>query len=218
MCDAAPLQPTELQGSAAAFRRPAGAELQVAPGPVSAAFAFLCSQWPGSASWQELREAAAQGSTIMAEEETGLAQTVIKAQKMGFLQLHVARHNVASRIAERPAISELARLQLRQGSAATSQLHTSVDFPDPFKRHFVQLLDGGRDRQMLARQMMEFVRSERCAVFRDGTPVEDPDALETILESRLQEELESLARAGMLLSESASVSCRAPGPGDRECE
>ena len=199
MCDAAPLPRTELQGSAAAFRRPTGAELEVAPGPISAAFEFLCSQWPGSASWQELREAAAQGSTIMPEKETELAQTVIKAQKMGFLQLHVARHNVANRIAERPAISELARLQLRQSSAATSQLHTSVDFPDPFKRHFVQLLDGRHDRQMLAREMIEFVRSERCVVFRDGKPIEDPDALETILEARLQEELESLARAGMLI-------------------
>ena len=199
MCDAAPLQRTELQGSAVVFRRPAGAELQVAPGPISAAFGFLCSRWPGSASWQELREAAAQGSTIILEEETELAQTVIKAQKMGFLQLHVARHNVANRIAERPVISELARLQLRQGSAATSQLHTSVDFPDPFKRHFVQLLDGRRDRSVLAREMMEFVRSERGAVFRDGTPIEDPDALGKILENRLQEELGSLLRAGMLI-------------------
>ena len=218
MCDASPLRRTELEGSAAVFRRPAGAELLVASGPVSAAFGFLCSQWPGSASWQELREAAALGSTITAEEEAELAQTVIKAQKMGFLQMHVARHNVANRIAERPAISELARLQLRQGSAATSQLHTSVDFPDPFKRRFVQLLDGTRNRRMLVLEMLEFVKSERCVVSRDGTPIEDPAALQTILESRLHEELESLARAGMLLSESACVSCRAPGPGDRECE
>ena len=211
MCDAAPLQRTELEGRAAVFRRAAGAELLVAPGPVSAAFGFLCSQWPGSASWQELREAAALGSTITAEEEAELAQTVIKAQKMGFLQLHVARHNVANRITERPLISELARLQLRQGSAATSQLHTSVDFPDPFKRRFVQLLDGTRNRRMLAREMLDFVKSERCTVFRDGTPIKDSATLETILESRLQQELESLARAGMLLS--ANASCRAPGSG-----
>src|SRR5262249_23921416 len=114
----------------------------------------------------------------------------------------------ANRIAECPVISELARLQLRQGSAATSQLHTSVDFPDPFKSRFVQLLDGTRNRRMLALEMRDFVKSERCTVFRDGTPIADPAALETILASRLQQELESLARAGMLLS----AGCRAPGP------
>ncbi|MGA8656825.1 MAG: hypothetical protein WB586_11820 [Chthoniobacterales bacterium] len=132
-------------------------------------------------------------------DEAALAHALIKAYKMGFVQFHVVPHNVANHLGERPAVSELARFQLQQDTCATSQLHTSVDFPDPFQRHLVLLLDGTRDRQMLAREMMTFVKSGRGTVYKKGTRVEDPDELETIVEQRLREDLECLMREGMLV-------------------
>ena len=53
---------------------------------------------------------------------------------------------------------------------------------------------------MLTRDLIEHVRSGRGNVLENGILVENMDEVATILERRLHEGLESLAREGMLVS------------------
>jgi methyltransferase-like protein/tRNA G46 methylase TrmB len=202
MCDATPVQQAEYRHNlAAVFRRPTGAELEIEQEPISAALKLLCSKWPGSASFPELREAARTTgeSAFEADDEAVLANELIRAHKMGFVHWHVARHNVAGQIEERPAISELARFQLQQGDCATSQIHTSVDFPDRLERHFALLLDSTRDRRALVQELTEFVKSNRGTLYQNGILVEEPGEIETILGQQVLKNLERLRREAMLV-------------------
>ena len=80
------------------------------------------------------------------------------------------------------------------------QLHVFVKFPDPLSRRLVQLLDGTRDREMLTRDLTDYVRSGQAKLLENGVPVENPAEVAAILERRLHENLQSLAREGMLVS------------------
>jgi len=64
----------------------------------------------------------------------------------------------------------------------------------------VQLLDGTRDQEMLTRDLIEYVRAGRGEVFENGSLVEDVAEVAVILERRVREGLDSLAREGMLVS------------------
>lgn len=86
----------------------------------------------------------------------------MRAYRCGFLQLHVLAHEVTNVISERPSVSRLARFLLEPGEFATNQLHVSMKFPDPLSRRLLQLLDGTRDREMLMRELIEYVRAGRC--------------------------------------------------------
>jgi hypothetical protein len=74
-----------------------------------------------------------------------------------------------------------------------------MKFPDPLSRRLVQLLDGTRNQEMLARELLEFVRSGRGKLFENGVPVENMAEVAAMLERRVREGLESLAREGMLV-------------------
>ena len=145
-------------------------------------------------------------STAIAVGRTGidkaeiLAEGLTKAYRAGFLQLQVFPHEVTNVVSERPSVSGLTRFLLERGEFATNQLHLSMKFPDPLSRRLVQLLDGTRDREMLTRDLIEYVRSGRGQVLENGVLVENPDEVAIILERRVQEGLESLAREGMLIS------------------
>ncbi len=72
-------------------------------------------------------------------------------------------------------------------------------FPDPLSRRLVQLLDGTRDREMLTRDLIEYVRSGRGEVLENGVRSRTKAEVAVILERRVHEGLESLAREGMLV-------------------
>jgi hypothetical protein len=111
----------------------------------------------------------------------------------------VLPQQVTNRVGDLPATSELARLQLRRGDFATDQLHISRRFPDPFGRQLVLFLDGTRDQEMLARDSIEFVKSTGVTVYENGEPVKSLDRISAVVARGLRENLESLAREGMLV-------------------
>jgi hypothetical protein len=75
----------------------------------------------------------------------------------------------------------------------------SMNFPDPLSRRLVQLLDGTRDREMLTRDLIEYVRAGRGKLLENGALVENMAEVASILERRVREGLESLAWEGMLV-------------------
>ena len=98
------------------------------------------------------------------------------------------------------SVSRLARFQLERSESATNQFHVMMKFPDPLGRRLVQLLDGTRDQKMLTRDLIDYVRSGRAKLLENGEPVENMADVAAILERRVREGLESLAREGMLVS------------------
>ncbi len=205
-CDAAPQENSGGgDGEATLFRRPGGSELETTHPLIGAALKSLWSHWPAAVSFEALlataRVAATSKAVALSESNEGeiLAEALTRAYRAGFLQMHVFPHQVANTISDRPSTSRLARFQLERGESATSPLHVLMKFPDPLSRRLVQLLDGTRNQEMLARELVEFVRSGRGKLSENGVLVEDLTEVAAILERRVREGLESLAREGMLV-------------------
>jgi methyltransferase-like protein/SAM-dependent methyltransferase len=205
-CDAIPKESRRQDSEAALFQRAKGAELETTDPLISAALKSLCLQWPAAVSFDALLAAAQTAATADApgrsavDEAAALAQALMRAYRAGFLQLQVFPHAVTKVVSERPSVSRLARFMLEHGESAMNQLHLLIRFPDPLSRRLVQLADGSRDQEALTRDLIEHVRSGRGHVLEDGLLVEDMDEVAVILERRVREGLESLARKGMLVS------------------
>jgi SAM-dependent methyltransferase len=206
LCDAAPTEKSGTDShSVTVFRRPGGAEVETAHPLIRAALKIIGAQWPCSISFETLlnkaRAAVAEESIALSQgDEPGtLAEALTRVYRAGFLQLQVLPHEVTNKISERPIASRLARFQLERGDSAINQLHVSLKFPDPLSRQLVPLLDGTRDQKMLTRELIEFVRSGRGKVYENDLLVENLDQVSVILERRVREGVESLAREGMLV-------------------
>jgi methyltransferase-like protein/SAM-dependent methyltransferase len=205
-CDANPKEDGNQAGGAALFQRAKGAELETTDPLISAALKSLCSQWPAAVSFEALLAAARTAATAASlgrsaiDEAAALAEAFMRAYRAGFLQLQVLPQTVTKVISERPSVSKLARFMLEQGESAINQLHVLIRFSDPLSRRLVQLADGSRDQKMLTHDLIEHVRSGRGSVLENGVLVENMDEVAAILERRVREGLESLAREGMLVS------------------
>jgi SAM-dependent methyltransferase len=186
-CDAAPKESSE-SGEATRFLRPGGDELQTTNPLICAALKSLWSYWPAATPFEGLlaiaRAAVSSHTTAICESDdrATLAEALARAYRAGFLQMHIFPPEVASRPSDRPAVSRLARFQLDRGEFATSQLHVLMGFPDPLS------------------ELTEYVRSGRGKLFENGVLVESMVEVAAILERRVREGLESLAREGMLVS------------------
>jgi methyltransferase-like protein/SAM-dependent methyltransferase len=204
-CDAVPKEDGNQDGGTALFRRTKGAELETTDPLISAALKCLCLEWPAAVSFEALVAAARTAATADAsgrsavDEAAAIAEALLRAYRAGFLQLQVFPHMVTKVVSERPSVSRLARLMLERGESAMNQLHVLIRFPNPLNRRLVQLLDGSRDQEMLTRDLIEHVRSGRGHVLEDGASIENMDEVAIILERRVREGLESLAREGMLV-------------------
>jgi hypothetical protein len=133
------------------------------------------------------------------DDSETLADALVRAYRTGSLRLNLFPPEVTNRVSDRPATSELARLELQHSDCATSPLHISRRFPDTISRQLILLLDGTRDQQLVARDLIEIVQSSGTPVYENGTLVEGPDAIAAVVERHVPEGLQSLARAGMLV-------------------
>ena len=124
---------------------------------------------------------------------------MVELYREGLLLLSICPPEVVNRVSERPATSELARFQLKSGQSATNPFHMSFRFQDPFARQLVMLLDGTRDRETIARDLVEFGKSKEGAIFENGVAVHGWEQLPEVIERRLPGGLKSLAREGMLV-------------------
>jgi methyltransferase-like protein len=204
LCDARPVP--EENGTQALFRRLSGAEAATKNPLIAAALKFICSEWPCAVPFEAVRAAAkagAAGETSTSPEKNLrelLTGALASLYRSGFLHLNVEPFKCTNKVSEFPSTSELVRLQLETGSSATNLLHVLMKFPDPLSRRLVHLLDGTRDQPMLVRELAEFVKSGRGTLSENGLVVENPDQVFAILERRVREGLQSLAREGMLIS------------------
>ena len=188
------------------FRRPMGDELATPDPLFAAALDFLSAQYPCSVPFEQLLQAAsaAAGRDANAANASngrdGLAEALLTAYRAGFLFLNTYPPEVVNRVTERPVSSKLAQLQLANDHFATNQLHLSREFPDPFARQLVSLLDGTRDQNTLTDELVGFVKSTGGPVYENGVVLTNPADIPDAIGRRLPEALASLARLGMLVA------------------
>jgi SAM-dependent methyltransferase len=174
-------------GVAVSFRHgEAAVQLDV---PIAkAALAVLASCWPERVPFPELvRRAAARLGREPTDGDAGtLAGILTDVWMTGLIRLHGHVPKYAAEVSEKPVASPFARLQLRSGPIATTLLHSVLRADDAPTRLLIQLLDGTRDRDQLA--------TELVAAF---PPDNRPDA--AALRDGIDRSLARLARSGVLV-------------------
>jgi hypothetical protein len=177
------------------------------PDPLfAAALDFLSVQYPCSVPFEPLLEAASAAAGLRANPanasngRAALGEALLTAYRAGFLFLNTYPPEVVNRVTERPATSKLARFQLAKDRFATNQLHLSREFPDPFARQLVSLLDGTRDQTTLTDDLIGFVKSTGGPIYENGVVLTNPADVPDAIGRRLPEALASLARLGMLVA------------------
>lgn len=152
------------------------------------------AEWPGGLTFDELAEAAEAeyGSSIASKsEKLRTADYLMQMYWGGFIKLGTVDPPFARLAGEFPEVSKFARWQIENGSESVSTLvGKNLEARDEFLRLLMLLLDGTRDRKALGVEMMEFVQ----------VPEHEHPAFTTQLPNILEEQLEKLAAAGLLLT------------------
>jgi SAM-dependent methyltransferase len=186
------------------FRSPRGGKIEVTHPVWRAGLSYICSQWPRSVSFKEILNHVREtepGRSVDREsggEAVTIAAALTQSYLAGVVSLRVRPPDVANRVSERPAISRLAQAQLRLGTSISSQLHRSITLPDAPSKHFLSLLDGTRDLDALAAEMIAFTRLAETRSEGERDP--EDASLEAGVKERVKSNLVSLMRAAMLVA------------------
>lgn len=154
-----------------------------------AALLVLAERWPARTPFAELVSAAATklGRTEpTADDRQKLADLFTQVWMTGLIDLHGHVPVYADRVSERPTACPLARAQVRGEGAVTSRLFTHMKFDDAPSKRMVELLDGTRTVDEVAKELAG-------AFPPDKRP--DPQSLKTGLAQRLK----GMARGGLLV-------------------
>jgi SAM-dependent methyltransferase len=142
MLAASPAKPAGPVGAGRTeFRGPHGATLTTDNDAVKAALVRLGEAWPVAVPVAQLGGADA------------VAEMLVRAYAVNFVQLHVWAPDLATTPSERPVASAPARLQAARGTRVTTLRHAEIDVPDELGRRLITLLDGTRDRAALLREL-----------------------------------------------------------------
>jgi SAM-dependent methyltransferase len=204
-CDSVAMNDAEQAGDAPIeFKSPGGGRVEVTHPVWRAGLSYICSQWPRSVSFEEiLNHVKETKSGEFADGGSGgptatIVSALTQSYFAGIVSLRIRPPDVVNRVSERPAISLLAQAQLRLGTSISSQLHRSIRLPDTPSKHFLSLLDGTRDLDALAAEMIAFIRPAPTQS-EEGSHAEDAGP-EAGTKERVKNNLVSLMRSGMLVA------------------
>jgi SAM-dependent methyltransferase len=146
-------------GAVEQFEGPRGGAMQIDHAPTKAAMLVLRETWPRPIPFFELLNRA---RTILGEpvstdwndEAQIFAEVLVGIWSAGLVELHSLEPAWAVETLDKPRLSPLARIHLRQGRPQVVTLRPSLMAVEaPFYREFFQLLDGTRDRATLVLEM-----------------------------------------------------------------
>lgn len=151
---------------------------------VTSALRLLWEAWPESipvaSLWERARDEARSldAASDAPDDRAFFAGALLQCYRRHVVGLHVHRFPLTRRPPERPVASPLARYQAERGADVSTLMHQSLVL-DPYDLEVLALLDGTRDRDAL-----------RAALEKEG---------EDARGERLEQSLEALGRAGVLL-------------------
>lgn len=153
--DAAPEGPEvdPLGPGAQHYRGRRGGRFSSADPLLKVALQRLRREWPRAIPATALLQEAAAGCGQAAgtAQRDRLGDFALACYAAGGVDLHVRQAPFARWPGPRPRASELARLQLREATAVTNLVGSTVRLDDPLARSLLPLLDGTRDRVALLR-------------------------------------------------------------------
>jgi hypothetical protein len=114
----------------------------------------LSKVWPRAMSFSEIAPRLAEVGLSLDGDGAAL---LIRLAVSKMVELRAWRVPVADAIADRPRASACSRQEGRQGTIATTLLHSTINLEDPKVRSLLQLLDGTRNRmELLGAMVSEF--------------------------------------------------------------
>jgi methyltransferase-like protein len=107
----------------------------------------------------------------------------------GLIELHLFQPEAFTEVSEKPKVNRLAIWQLPQANNVLTLLNLDVRIEDDVSRRLLEICDGTRNREILLKEMREFIdQSEE---------IEDKETLLKDLPEWLDESLAQLAKLGM---------------------
>jgi len=158
------------------------------------ALEILCEAWPQAVPFSKLASECASSP----EEEARLMAFVIRVAMSGMIQFRLTPVPLVSNPGPTPTASPFARWEARRTNAVTSLAHTRIKLENDSALALLELLDGTRTREQLARDLAEKLLTDYPAVKMDGEPVSSADKLTSILQEKLPDHLEEIAKLGLL--------------------
>ena len=129
-----------------------------------------------------------------------LGEMLLRCLTLDLIELHIGPVNYAATAGERPVTTPVALLQSRTGRKVTSLRHEQVILDDEVSYQLLQNLDGRRDRRALLELLADRVADGTLSVQTEGEPITDHAEMMQHLESALNQNLERLARAALLVN------------------
>jgi len=117
----------------------------------------------------------------------------------GILKLQLFQAAFCLRPAERPKLGDFARLRILERKEVTTPLLENIRFDEPFGRQLALLCDGNRTRQQLIQEMTQRVENGEFPSELPEGPKPDAESLRRMVEGRVAECLDRIARYAVLV-------------------
>lgn len=167
---------------------------------VKLALAALRKAWPSSAGfeslWESIRNSIHAGSAVFTKDR--LAAALFDLYRKDYVDVSLNDAPVAIQIAERPRVTAFAALQARTGQIVTNLRYETVELGD-LERELMQFLDGTRDRGMLRDALLLSLAEHGARLQEDGVEISDPERQKELVATLVDDGLESLRKAGLLI-------------------
>jgi methyltransferase-like protein len=201
-CPAASVSPTDpASHEMEEFRLPGGTSLSSNRPLTKAALHHLIALWPQSVLFTDLLKAARErvGQDPMAGGARELAASLFRMALVSVVELYAGPFHFTLAPGERPLVSPLVRLQLRDSDTATNLRHWSIQAEDSLSRHLLRLMDGTRHRAAVAEELSRLVESGASELLEGGEPFREPARIRELIAGTLDQNIAKFARLAVFL-------------------
>jgi SAM-dependent methyltransferase len=132
------------------FSAPGGSRLTTEDEPVIAVLRHAAESWPAAV---RVRDALGEDPSRAALDTVG--EALLRCYAANVVALHVHLPQLVTHVSERPQVSPLARLQVRDRVEIANLRHATIPVPDELDRRLLALLDGTRDRAAVLAELPE---------------------------------------------------------------
>jgi methyltransferase-like protein len=201
-------RPVLAHGTSETFKAPSGTTHPIFDALTKAALVVMGSEWPRCFAFEELYELSRArlrqeigDAPVVNDDLKSFGDRMLQGYAARVVELRVAAPRLALAPSERPVASPLVRHQLRNRMTGVTNLrHEPIQLPE-LPRQMVMLLDGTRDAEALAVDIVKLAQAGKIGVReQEGAPaVTDPKRLEELLRALVADNLPKIARACLLL-------------------
>jgi methyltransferase-like protein/SAM-dependent methyltransferase len=193
------------------FQCPNGATLSIDHPVSKAAMLCLAEMWPQAVLFEGLLSSARlrlgepvepeAGSADLERDSYVLAANLLRAYGYSphLVGLHTCVPPLVRKVSEHPVASPVARLQAADSAVVTNLWHERVGL-DGLQRHLLRSLDGTRDRTALLDGLTTLAAEGALTMRQRDQSVADDSVDRTILAEGLEQRLQLLAQAALLIS------------------